>query len=231
MRQIQLTQIKRPQIQNTTASAAAIPIDRFIQSHSIQPSQPNEPPDWHTCLVNCCSSKDNCAFCLLATVCPCIAYGMNYSLLVGEHSSDPRFCCCPCLLFAALETSGIFIAAANSALETLLVLAKAKKGAFIHGNTGPNLSGIAESCMLYHHRYAVGRKAGVYPSDNTCTHCTICCEVTWCAPCAQSQLRSEVIHQRIRNQGFVFKPQPNPGCCKILCCKHNCGCTGCIDTE
>lgn len=225
MRQIQLTQITPPRAPNHLASAAAIPTEKFIQSLGAQLTSKPQPTEWHTGLVACCTDCDTCAFCLLACACPCVAYGMNYNMLIGKDPYDTSTCCCPCLLFAGLETVDICILAGRVYLQT--------KG--VNVNTGKELADTAnavKSCMLYEHRYAVGKKAGIYRSNHFCTHCAICCDVTWCAPCAQAQLRSEVIYQRsLPTNPFKFRPPPNESSCKMLCCKNDCGCTGCVTTD
>ena len=219
---IQHTQITQPHMPNK-CTPATIPTERFLQSLTAQaPQQQREPSEWHTGLVNCCSHDYECGFCCLACICPCVAYGMNYSLLTENKSCDTRFCCCPCLLFAALEMVSCFAAAAVAYLKT-------ENNGF---GTTQDCAGACQFCMLYQHRYAVGKKAGIYTSDNGCTLCAISCELAWCAPCAQAQLRSEVRYQRQKpNSRFKFLPQRNVGCCKIGCCAKDCGCTGCIETD
>jgi hypothetical protein len=220
MRQIQLTQITPPRAPNHLASAAEIPTEKFIQSLGAQLPQPPKSSDWHTGLVACCTDSDTCTFCLLACPCPCIAYGMNYSLLIGKDSCDVRTCCCPCLLFAALEAVGITATAAAATDKRNL------------SGGGSDLAGLFQFCMLYQHRYAVGKSAGIYSSNEACTHWAICCELTWCAPCAQAQLRSEVRFQRNTiGHNFTFTPQRNVCCCKMCCCEKDCGCAGCVTTD
>lgn len=220
MCQIQLTQITQPRAPNHFASAAVIPTERFIQSLGVQPPPNPQPKDWHTGLVTCCTDSDTCTFCLLACPCPCIAYGMNYSLLIGKDSCDVRACCCPCLLFAALEAAEISATAAAAMDQRNLC------------GRGPDLSELFQFCMLYQHRYAVGKSAGIYSESEPCTHCAICCELAWCAPCAQAQLRNEVRFQRITmKRQFTFTPQRNVCCCKMCCCEKDCGCAGCIQTD
>ena len=218
---LQSTQIIQPHVHNKFAATTTISTELFLKSLTKSTTnQPTEPSDWHTGLVNCYSDNGGCGFCLLATVCPCVAYGMNYSLLVGEKPCNMRFCCSPCLLFAVLEAVEITVTTAAS-------MEKIKRG-----GRGPDVTGLFQLCMLYQHRYAVGKSTGIYPNDNLCTQCAICCELTWCAPCAQAQLRSEVKYQRSTlRKAFKFAPQPNVCCCKMCCCEKDCGCTGCIETD
>jgi hypothetical protein len=220
---IQYTQITQPLMPNKFTSTVAISTELFLQSLTPQPTkQHTELSDWHTGLVNCCSHDYECGFCCIACWCPCVAYGMNYSLLVGEQPCNTRFCCCPCILFAALGSLSCFAGAVAA------ILAAKSNGSRLM----QDIAGACQFCMLYQHRYAVGKKAGIYTSDDCCTACAIGCELTWCAPCAQAQLRSEVMYQRQTPQGvFKFKSQRNVGCCKIGCCAKDCGCTGCIETD
>ena len=217
---IQQTQITQPHMPNKF-TPATIPTKRFLQSLTAQPTnQQRTPADWHTGLVDCCAHDYECGFCLLACVCPCVAYGMNYSLLVGEKPCNVRFCCSPCLLFAVLEAVEMTVTAAASVDK------------INRGGRGPDVTGLFQLCMLYQHRYAVGRRARIYLNDDCCTQAAICCELTWCAPCAQAQLRSEVGYQRgTLSTQFKFAPPANSCCCKICCCEKDCGCTGCIEID
>jgi hypothetical protein len=215
---IQSTQLIQPHVHNRFAATTTLSTERFIQSLALQPPKPLQPSDWHTGLVNRCSDNGGCGFCLLATFCPCVAYGMNYSLLVGDKACDIRRCCCPCMLFS--------------------ILCMLSSGDTKDKNPGVDYAGLAQSSMIYNHRYAVGKRTGIYQPDSVCADCIFCCEIIWCGPCVQAQIRSEVIFQRrlTKHQGnnvaqdnFRFAPPRNTCFCRMCCCKEDCGCLGCIE--
>ena len=208
------TQMVKPSTVNKIA-AEALKIDRFMTASGDIPNL-STPSEWHTGLCNCYTEEGGCQFFLIACCCPCVAYGMNYSLMVAGSSCNPAYCFSPCCLFAALEV-----------IETTIVVAQ---------STGQNgsktdLSGIAQLCMIYQHRYTVGKSAGIYTDENWNTKCAICCETTFCAPCVQTQIRNEVVFQR-RNtvSKFGFMPLHNI-CCAFCCCAEDCGCAGCVDID
>ena len=208
------TQTVRPPMVNKIA-ADALKIDGFMQASGGGMQSQIAKSNWHTGICHCYLEDGGCPFCCLACCCPCVAYGMNYSLMVAQDSCKLKYCCSPCCLFATLEVI-------EAAIEVSQNMSN-------NGDYG-NISGLAQFFMISHHRYTVGTSAGIYTVDNCNTRCTICCETMFCAPCVQAQIRNEVLYQRIQNSsGFGFKQQPNT-CCAICCCANDCGCAGCVDS-
>jgi hypothetical protein len=176
---------------------------------------------WHTGLCNCYEEDGGCCFCLIASFCPCVAYGMNYSLMVEGNSCNLNHCCRPCCLFATLEVAALMVNGANAYNE----LNGSSKG------LGQDLLKIAEYAMVSHHFNVVGRKIGVFKvSDSCCTGCASSWEVMCCTSCVQTQVRNEVRYRRKDSQPFQFKPQHNT-CCQICCCAKDCGCAGCVESQ
>lgn len=209
------TQTVRPPMVNKIA-ADALKIDGFMQASGGAVQGPITRSTWHTGICYCYSFEGGCPFCCLACCCPCVAYGMNYSLMVAQDPCKLKYCCSPCCLFATLEVI-------EAAIEVSQNMGN-------NGNYG-NISVLAQYFMISHHRYTVGKSAGIYTVDDCNTRCTIFCETMFCAPCVQAQIRNEVLYQRKKNSnGFGFTPQHNTCCCAICCCANDCGCAGCVDS-
>jgi hypothetical protein len=163
--------------------------------------------DWHTGLCECYAEPGGCSFCFLATACPCIAYGMNYSLLVSRDPCNLQACLGPCCLFAVIE-----LATAEMGLE--------------HKN---RLHGDGFTYMISHHRFEVGKNIGLYTDSNFSTLLSIWCDTLWCAPCVQAQIRNEAMHQS-QNAAFRFRAARNHcNACAFCCCAYDCGCAGCLE--
>ena len=207
------TQRATPSTVNKIA-AEALKIDGFMLKASGDRLDPYVRPEWHTGLCDCYSEQGGGRFFLIAFCCPCVAYGMNYSLLVTNKSCDISACLGPCCLFVVLEMVNLAAALAS-------------------GDTGRNTHNTAMDAFTYltaQHQYAVGKRIGVYSSADCDTMCSIWFESLCCAPCVQARVRNEVVFQRDQRIPFLFNPQPNK-CCNFLCCTKDCGCAGCVDAE
>lgn len=205
-----LTQSTQPHTINRLA-AAALRTGRFLQTNgeSTAPVRPKQ-PHWHTGLCSCSAEPGGCEFFTLACCCPCVAYGMNYSLLVTGSPCNIDACWRPCCLFAALE-------AAELAAE------------YEHAHRG-HWADTTQIFMVANHQLAVGQRIGLYRSPDCGTVCSIYWETACCTPCAQTRIRNEVAHQRSAGNPFRFRPQINTcGCCAVCCCAKDCGCAGCVE--
>jgi hypothetical protein len=167
---------------------------------------------WSTGLCDCYLIDGGCSFCLLATACPCVAYGMNYSLLVNDNPCVLHDCWRPCCLFAVLE-----------AVSLGKEIDEARRGNCC------NWTDTMHIFMIAQHQYAAGNSIGAYGNSLRCTEC---CEIYWqsacCAPCVQTRVRNEVIRRRVTNQPPRFKPLSNT-LCAFACCARDCGCAGCVE--
>ena len=166
---------------------------------------------WSTGLCDCYQIDGGSNFCLLATVCPCVAYGMNYSLLVNDNPCVLHDCWRPCCLFAVLEAVSLVREADKSRRS--------------------NRIDTMQIFMIAQHQYAVGTSIGAYSNPlSPANCCEIYCQSACCAPCVQTRVRNEVISRRVTNQPLHFEPLSNT-LCAFACCAQDCGCAGCVEIE
>ena len=227
----------RPHTINQTAAAALLRADLDVllfnghASSSSSNSQPlaNKSPDWHTGLCHCYSEPGGCTFCLLAAFCPCVAYGMNYSLLVTKESCNLSACSRPCLLFAFMEV----VATMEQTKENQSASRIDQVVKFSIVQSMSHISDQTTACLISNHRLEVGKAIGKYTNINSTTLCSIWCDTLWCAPCVQAQIRNEALYQRrAGNPAFQFKPSTNHcPACAICCCAEDCGCAGCVEQK
>lgn len=142
-------------------------------------------------------------FCCLATVCPCAAYGLNYSMMIGDESSTS--CVLPCVCFGVLEAGSVFLAVAH-------VMNCSKSG-------NPNDVDATTCCPLLQQQTALDNYITEQKDSSVCS---LACEVCVCAPCAQTRLRNEFIVRKQRKRDLAFKPLP------CSCCCTDWGWAGCV---
>ena len=160
--------------------------------------------NWSTGLFECAQVDGGCAFCCLAAVLPCVTYGLNYSSLVKGRPED---CLPPCCLYAVIQT-----------------LVSALQGSRVLSNRGGNDLSFLYVLLVFQQRLALAESIGI-PSGDCCTLCCSWCEVLWCTPCVQAQIRNEIV----KNVGNIkLRPKRNT-CCRCLCCQDDCGCAGCVE--
>ena len=204
MNPIPYTLTQQPATINRAAATA-------LKTEQMFCARANQPPDtgWSTGLYDCSLIDGGCNFCLLATVCPCVAYGMNYSLLVHNDPRDLRACWRPCCLFAVLE-----------AVSLGRDVDRARRGHCY------NWTDTMQIFMIAQHLYVVGTSIGAYSNPPNC--CEIYCQSACCAPCVQTRVRNEVTLRRKTNQPLHFEPLSNT-LCAFACCAQDCGCAGCVE--
>jgi len=161
--------------------------------------------DWSTGLFECAQVDGGCAFCCLAAVLPCAAYGINYSHLVRGQPED---CISPCVLYAAVE---------------ILVSAAQGSRALSNRGGGGDLS-MLYALLVFQQRLALGESIGI-PTGDCCNLCVSWCEVFWCTPCVQAQIRNEMV---LNWKNIHLRPKQS-FCCQCLCCLDDCGCAGCVE--
>jgi len=159
---------------------------------------------WSTGLFECALVEGGVAFCCLAAMLPCVAYGVNYSSLVKGGVLD---CVGPCCLYAVIQT-----------------MVSALQGSRMLSNRGGNDLSFLYVLLVFQQRLATGESIGI-PAGNCCTLCFSWCEVLWCTPCVQAQIRNEIV---VNSGRIKLRPKHND-CCQYLCCQEDCGCAGCVE--
>lgn len=85
----------------SVAPPAPVYMASTVPSAQVVNAQVNSPPkEWDTSILACLTE---CESCLIGTLCPCVLYGKNKTMLNGED------CCFPCCIFSVLLMPPCFL--------------------------------------------------------------------------------------------------------------------------